>query len=118
MDVIYVIVAVAIALTMAMAMIRALRGPTIYDRILAVNMFGTVTVMLLSVLSFVVERPDFLDIAMVYALMNFIGTTAVLKYFRYGDLGAGRPEELPGAGGSDPSGAVRNRPSKSQEEAR
>jgi multicomponent Na+:H+ antiporter subunit F len=85
----FVPVTVAILLTMAMALIRALRGPTIYDRILAANMFGTITVMLLSVESFVVGRPDFLDIAMVYALMNFIGTTAVLKYFRYGDLGRG-----------------------------
>lgn len=89
----YVPVTIAIVLTMAMALIRALRGPTIYDRILALNMFGTVTVMLLAVLSFVVEQPDFLDIAMIYALMNFIGTTAVLKFFRYGNLGVGPSDE-------------------------
>ena len=95
----FVPVVVAVVLTMGMALFRALRGPTVYDRILALNLFGTVTVMLLSVSAFVAGRPDFLDIAMVYALMNFIGTTAVLKYFRYGDLGGtghdaetGRPE--------------------------
>ena len=81
-------VTIAILLTMAMALIRALKGPTIFDRILALNMFGTVTVMLLAVLAFMAERADFLDIAMIYALMNFIGTTAVLKFFRYGDLGS------------------------------
>ena len=83
----YVPVTIAIVLTMAMALVRALRGPTLYDRILALNMFGTVTVMLLSVMAFMAGRPDFLDIAMIYALMNFIGTTAVLKFFRYGNLG-------------------------------
>ena len=83
----FVPVVIAVVLTMGMALVRALCGPTLYDRILALNMFGTVTVMLLSVSAFVAGRPDFLDIAMVYALMNFIGTTAVLKYFRYGDLG-------------------------------
>ena len=87
----------AIRTTMALALIRGLCGPTIYDRILALNMFGTVTVMLLAVLSLAVGRPDFLDIAMIYALMNFIGTTAVLKFFRYGDLGRGSHErEEPG----------------------
>ena len=82
---------------MALALIRGLCGPTIYDRVLALNMFGTVTVMLLAVLSLAVGRPDFLDIAMIYALMNFIGTTAVLKFFRYGDLGrSSRDGEEPG----------------------
>ena len=83
----YLPVTIAIVVTMALALIRGLKGPTIFDRVLALNMFGTVTVMLLGVLSLAVGRPDFLDIAMIYALMNFIGTTAVLKFFRYGDLG-------------------------------
>jgi len=101
----FVAVTVAVVATMAMAMVRALRGPTIFDRILALNMFGTVTVMLLSVLSFVVGRPDFLDIAIIYALMNFIGTTAVLKYFRYGNLGRGNDDGKQGAG--DAAGGAR-----------
>ena len=93
----YLAVTIAIVVTMALALIRGLCGPTIYDRILALNMFGTVTVMLLSVLALAVGRPDFLDIAMIYALMNFIGTTALLKFFRYGDLGRSGPQqEKPG----------------------
>ena len=92
----YVPVTIAIVLTMLMALVRALKGPTLYDRILALNMFGTVTVMLLSVMAFMAGRPDFLDIAMIYGLMNFIGTTAVLKFFRYGHLGGtGHEEEQP-----------------------
>ena len=72
---------------MALALLRALAGPSLYDRILAINAFGTATVLLIAVLGFVAGRPDFLDIALLYALINFIGTIAVLKFFRYGDLG-------------------------------
>ena len=67
---------------MAMALGRALLGPSIYDRILAVNMFGTKTVLLLSVVAFLYGRPDFLDLALVYALINFIGVIAVLEFIR------------------------------------
>ena len=82
-----------IIVTMALALLRALLGPTIYDRILAVNTFGTVTVLAISVAGFLMGRPDFLDIALIYALINFVGTIAVLKFLRYGDLGKSTSEE-------------------------
>ena len=84
----YAAAAAAVLIVMLMALIRALRGPTVFDRILAVNSFGTLTVVLIAVYGFLTDRPDFLDIALVYALINFIGTIAVLKYLQYGDLGA------------------------------
>ena len=86
---------VGLMVAMALALIRAYAGPTLYDRILAVNAFGTKTVLMIAVLGFMMGRPDFLDIALVYALINFIGTIAVLKFFRYGDLGraGGQPED-------------------------
>ncbi|WP_425449922.1 monovalent cation/H+ antiporter complex subunit F [Virgifigura deserti] len=86
----------AILVTMGLALVRALLGPTVYDRILAVNMFGTKTVLLIAVLGFFTGRPEFLDIALVYALINFIGTIAVLKFLRYGDLGkaSGKESEI------------------------
>jgi len=70
----------AILVTMGLALARALLGPTVYDRILAVNMFGTKTVLLLSVIAFLYGRPDFLDLALAYALINFIGILAVLNF--------------------------------------
>lgn len=82
----------AVLVTMAMALARALLGPTVYDRILSVNMFGTKTVLLIAVLGFLDGRPEFLDIALVYALISFVGTIAVLKFLRYGDLGRGGGE--------------------------
>ena len=78
----YYVVTIATLITMAMALGRALLGPTIYDRLLAANMFGTKTVLLLSVVAFLYGRPDFLDLALVYALINFIGVIAVLEFIR------------------------------------
>lgn len=89
----FIAAAAALLVTMLLALLRAFIGPTLYDRILAVNTFGTKTVLMIAVLGFLMGRPDFLDIALLYALINFIGTIAVLKFFRYGDLGrAGEPD--------------------------
>ena len=74
--------------SMLLALARAMLGPTLYDRILAVNSFGTKTVLFIAVAGFLAGRPDFLDIALVYALINFIGTVAVLKLSHYGEFGA------------------------------
>jgi multicomponent Na+:H+ antiporter subunit F len=67
---------------MGLALVRAILGPSVYDRVLAVNMFGTKTVLLLAVIAFIYGRPDFLDLALAYALINFIGVLAVLEFFR------------------------------------
>ena len=81
------VTAAAIIIGMALALSRAVLGPTIYDRILAINAHGTKTVLLIAVIGFLTGRPDFLDLALVYALINFIGTLAALKFFKYGRLG-------------------------------
>ena len=78
----YYVVTIALIITMALALIRALIGPTVYDRVLTVNMFGTKTVLLLSVIAFLGGRPDCLDLARAYALINFIGVLAVLEFFK------------------------------------
>ena len=82
----------AVIVAMSLALARAMLGPTVFDRILAVNSFGTKTVLLIAVYGFLSGRPDFLDLALVYALMNFIGTIAVMKFIRFGDL-AGMEDE-------------------------
>jgi len=98
---------IAILVAMGMALARALLGPTVFDRVLAVNSFGTKTVLLIALLGFLSDRPDFLDIGMVYALINFIGTIAVLKFLKFGDLGT------PGGADSD-SGDAGPQESRSQ----
>lgn len=85
----FTVAAAGVVVTMALALARAISGPTIYNRILAVNVFGTLSVMLIAIYGFIDGRPEFLDLAMVYALINFIGTIAVTKYVTFSDMGHG-----------------------------
>lgn len=75
-----IVVALAVLVTMALAIVRAIKGPEVYDRVLAANMLGTKTVLLLAVIAMLYERPDFLDLALAYALINFIGILAILQF--------------------------------------
>ena len=78
--------AAAILVALALAVTRAIRGPTVFDRALAGNSVGTLAILLLAVVGFLSGRPEFLDIGLTYGLLNLIGTLAVLKFFRHGDL--------------------------------
>lgn len=80
---------IAVLTAMLLALLRALLGPSVYDRILAANSFGTKTVLFIAVIGFIDGRPEFLDIALVYTLINFIGTVAILKFMAFRDLGYG-----------------------------
>ena len=82
----FAVAALAILVAMLLAIVRAVLGPTIYDRILAVNVFGTKAVILIAVMGFLTKRPEFLDLAIVYALINFIATIAIMKFFRFSHL--------------------------------
>jgi multicomponent Na+:H+ antiporter subunit F len=75
-----------LAVAMAMMIWRAIAGPSQYDRILAANSFGTKTVLLIAMTGYLFGRPAFLDIAIVYALINFVATIALMKFFRYRTL--------------------------------
>lgn len=79
--------ALALLLALALALVRAVLGPTVFDRLQAANTVGTVAMMMLAMLGFLNGRPEFLDLALVYGLLNLVGMIAVLKFFRYGDLG-------------------------------
>ncbi|MEO1563490.1 MAG: monovalent cation/H+ antiporter complex subunit F [Pseudomonadota bacterium] len=83
----FLVASAALLVSMALVLVRAFAGPTIYDRVMAVNVFGTKTVLFIGVIGFLFERPDFLDIAILYALINFIGTIALLKFIRYRAIG-------------------------------
>lgn len=90
------IAALVVLISMTLSMIRALIGPTVFDRILAVNVTGTLTVVLIAIYGFLDGRPDFLDIGLLYALINFVGTIAVSKFVKFRDLG--HPQEGPDEG--------------------
>lgn len=76
----------AILVALALAVVRALRGPTVFDRVLAGNSVGTLAILLLAVVGFLTGRPEWLDIAITYGLLNLIATLAILMFFRHGDL--------------------------------
>ncbi len=78
----------ALIVTLALALARAALGPSVFDRLQAANIIGTSTMLLLALLGFLNGRPDFLDLALVYGLLNVVGVIAVLKFLRQGDLGA------------------------------
>lgn len=79
--------ALALLVTLALVMVRAIAGPTVFDRVLAANSIGSVAMLLLAVIGFLTGRPEFLDLAITYGLLNIVGTIAILKFFRQGDLG-------------------------------
>jgi multicomponent Na+:H+ antiporter subunit F len=83
----FAVAALALLVTLVLAVVRAALGPTVFDRAQAANTIGTVAMLLLAVIGFLNGRPEFLDLAIVYGLLNVIGTIAVLKFFRSGDLG-------------------------------
>ncbi len=83
----FTVASLLVVAAMATTLVRAVRGPTPYDRILAVNVHGTMTVLLIALGGFLTDRPDFLDLSLVYALLNFVGTLAALRFFRHGHLG-------------------------------
>jgi len=89
-----VLTALAIFTTMALALARALMGPTIYDRIVAVNVFGTKTVLIIALISGMTGHYDLLDVALVYALINFITMVAVLKLAKMQDLADAGPGDI------------------------
>jgi multicomponent Na+:H+ antiporter subunit F len=82
----FAVASVAVMIALALAVTRAILGPTVFDRVLAANTIGTLAILLLAVIGFLMGRPEWLDIAIVYGFLNLIGTLAVLKYFRHGDL--------------------------------
>ena len=79
----FAVATAGILAAMVLALLRALAGPTVYDRILAANMMGTKTVLLIAVTGFLTGRPEWLDIALIYALMSFIGTLAILRFSKF-----------------------------------
>lgn len=84
MSQLFLSVALALVMLILLCMVRALGGPTVLDRIVGVNMIGTKTTVLLLLIGLVYEAmPMFIDIALAYALLNFIATIGACKYFRH-----------------------------------
>ncbi len=86
LDLLYAIGAILVMVMIFLSMIRALAGPTATDRVVAINIITTYTMIIITLISRIYEQVYFLDIAMVYALMGFITTIGVAKYLEKGAL--------------------------------
>jgi multicomponent Na+:H+ antiporter subunit F len=89
----FAVAAAAVLVALGLLVVRALRGPTVFDRVLAGNSVGNLAIALLAVVGFLTGRPEWLDIAITYGLLTVISTLAILKFFRYGDLSYDAEEE-------------------------
>ncbi len=83
----------AVMAALVLVVVRVVRGPTLFDRVLAGNSVGTLAIIFLSVLGFLNGRPEWLDLGITYGVLNLIGTLAILKFFRHGDLAHDAEEE-------------------------
>ena len=77
----------SLAAASLIAVVRITLGPTAFDRVLAANSVGTMVILAIALHGFVAGRPEFVDISILYAILNFIGVLAVLKLFSRGTLG-------------------------------
>ena len=84
---------IALGVAVLMAIVRTALGPTAFDRVLAVNVIGTLVILGISLHGFIMGRPEFVDISILYAIINFIGTFAILKLFSTGSLGDDTAED-------------------------
>jgi multicomponent Na+:H+ antiporter subunit F len=89
----FVAAVLAILVALALVVLRALKGPTLFDRVLAGNSVGTLAILLLAAVGFLTGRPEWLDIGITYGLLNLISTLAILKFIRHGDLAHDAEEE-------------------------
>ena len=78
---------IGLGVAVILALVRVALGKTAFDRVLAVNSIGTLIILGIALHGFIMERPEFVDISVLYAILNFIGTFAVLKLFSTGSLG-------------------------------
>lgn len=74
-------VLIAVLVTMFLLLVRAFIGPSDYDRMLATNMFGNKTVLLIAIGGYALGWESYADIALLYAMVNFVGTIAVMHFF-------------------------------------
>ncbi|WP_440997683.1 monovalent cation/H+ antiporter complex subunit F [Arhodomonas sp. SL1] len=94
MTTVLVITTLAVLATMGLALARALLGPTVYDRIVAVNVFGTKTVLVVALITYITGHADLIDVALVYALINFIAIVTVLKLVKMRDLAKAGEQDI------------------------
>lgn len=75
-----------LAFLIVISIYRALKGPTVSDRIIAINLITTLVIAIIVLLAFYFDQPSFIDVAILYAMIGFLTTVAVVKYLEKGSL--------------------------------
>ena len=70
---------IALAFSIFVCFARAVKGPSFADRLIAINVIGTKTIVLISIVSYIIKETYFIDIVLVYALISFLGSTVISK---------------------------------------
>ncbi len=83
---VFLITGILISIAIGLSLYRVIKGPGVFNRTAAVNIIGTKTIALLVVMGYYFERPYFFDIALLYAMINFVGTLVFAKYLERGNL--------------------------------
>lgn len=83
---IFLAMGLLIIVSISLSLYRGVVGPGVLNRVAAVNVIGTKTIALLVIMGYYFERPLFFDIAILYAMLNFIGTLVFAKYIERGDV--------------------------------
>ena len=77
----YMTVLVVLAIMLFACLIRAVKGPRVADRIVAVNMMGTMVMVMITVLSLLLEEGFLVDICLIYALVSFLAVIVITKVY-------------------------------------
>ena len=85
-ELVFLIIGLTIAATVLLSLYRAAVGPGVFNRVAAVNVIGTKVVVLLVIVQYIFKNPMFIDIAIAYAALNFIGTIIMSKYLERGEV--------------------------------
>lgn len=84
MEIFYLITGIILAINAFLCLYRAVAGPTLPDRILAINIVGTKTLVILVLIAYIFHQAMYLDVALIYGLLNFIVTVAAARYLETG----------------------------------
>jgi multicomponent Na+:H+ antiporter subunit F len=79
-------ISIFLAVLILISIYRALMGPTVSDRVIAINLMTTLVIAIIVLLAYFYDQPSFIDVAILYAMIGFLMTVAVVKYLEKGSL--------------------------------
>jgi multicomponent Na+:H+ antiporter subunit F len=85
-EAVFIAIGIILAITSFLCLVRAIKGPTAPDRVVAVNVIGMKTLVILVLFAFIYQRTLYIDVAIVYALINYLSTLTISRYLEKGKV--------------------------------